>query len=147
MISKAELRYIRITPRKFRQVIPLIKGMNAEAALDMLVSVKKKAALYAIDLIKSALANSKRIQGIDTSTLYISNLVANCGPSLKRYRAASMGRASTILKRTSHLIIELDKSKDAPAAPKGAEAKVKKEIKEEAKTIKTKTKPTAKKAK
>jgi large subunit ribosomal protein L22 len=111
MITKAQARFIRITPRKFRQIIPLIKGRNPEEAIDILANVKKKASVYAIELLKSAVANAKRIQGVDPSNLYISRIIANCGPVLKRYRAASMGRAVMVKKRTSHIIIELDELK------------------------------------
>jgi large subunit ribosomal protein L22 len=112
MISKATLRYLRMTPRKFRLIIPLVKGKNAEQAVGILMNTKKLAAKYAIDLINSALANAKRKQaGIDVSTLCISNLVANHGPMLKRYRAASMGRASPIQKHTSHVTVELSEAK------------------------------------
>lgn len=108
MVTRAVLRYIRITPRKFRQIIPLVKGRNAEEAIAVLASVKKGASKYAIDLLKSAVANARRMQGVDVSNLYISKLIANGGPMLKRYRAASMGRASPIKKRTSHITVELD---------------------------------------
>lgn len=112
MISKATLRYLRITPRKFRMIIPLVKGKNAEQALGILMNTKRGASKYAIDLITSAIANAKRKrQGIDVSTLYISNLIANHGPMLKRFRAASMGRASPIQKHTSHVTVELDEMK------------------------------------
>ncbi len=107
------LKYIRISPRKFRQVIPIVKGKNPEDAIIILGSVKKGAAKYAIDLISSAVANAKRIQGVDINNLYISRLIANCGPQLKRFRAASMGRAVSIRKRTSHLIVELDEMRPA----------------------------------
>jgi len=109
MAVTAKARFVRITPRKFRQIIPLIKGRAPEEAIAILLNVKKRASQYAVELLKSAMANAKRIhQGIDLSTLYISRIYADCGPSLKRYRAASMGRASPILKRTSHLTVELD---------------------------------------
>lgn len=121
MISKAIVRYIRITPRKFRQIIPLVKGRPAEEAIAVLMSVNKKASQYAIELLKSAIANAKRIQGVDLSNLYISRITANCGPMLKRYRAASMGRASMIRKRTSHVTVELDEIKQ----PKKAEGRTK----------------------
>ena len=118
MVSKAVLRYIRITPRKFRQIIPLIKGRRAEEAIAVLSGVKKRASTYAIELLKSALANAKRIQGLDVSTLYISNLIADGGPVMKRFRAASMGRATMIRKRTSHLTLELDVMKEAGTSAK-----------------------------
>ena len=125
MISKATVRYIRITPRKFRQIIPLVKGRPAEEAIAVLMNVNKKASQYAIELLKSAIANAKRIQGVQLSNLYISRITANCGPMLKRYRAASMGRASMIRKRPSHVTVELDEIKEklAAQAPKATKVK------------------------
>ena len=143
MVSKAILRYTRLSPRKFRLIIPLVKGKRAEEAIAILTAVKKKASGIGIDLLKSAIANAKvKNQGIDTSTLYISKMVADPGPMLKRFRAASMGRASMIHKHTSHLTVELDvikveapvsdekKSKALPKIKKTeAHASVKKEVK------------------
>lgn len=118
MVTRAVLRYLRITPRKFRLIIPLVKGKRAEDALSILYTVKKGASKYCIDLLKSAMANAKRIQGIDVANLYISNLTASGGPMLKRFRAASMGRASTIRKRTSHITLELSELSVPQTAPK-----------------------------
>lgn len=134
MISKASLKYIRISPRKFRQIIPLVKGKNAEYSVALLMATKKKAAVYAVELLKSAIANAKNShQGLDTSTLYISKLLANCGPTMKRFRAASMGRASEILKRTSHIMLELDVAQPKAEEPKAVEHKGHKhEVKHEA---------------
>ncbi len=129
MVSKAILRYTRLSPRKFRLIIPLVKGKPAEEAIAILTAVKKKASGIGIDLLKSAIANAKvKNQGIDTSTLYISKMIADPGPMLKRFRAASMGRASMIHKHTSHLTVELDGIKTE--APVSAERKSKDAIKE-----------------
>ena len=125
MITRAVLKYVRITPRKFRLIIPFIKGKNPEEALAILASVKKNASIYGIELLKSVIAAAKRKQGVDVADLYISKLVADPGPMLKRFRAASMGRASMIKKRTSHLTLELDEIKKP-----GQEAAGKKEKKE-----------------
>jgi large subunit ribosomal protein L22 len=108
MISTATLRYMRISPRKVRPVIALVKGKKADDAISTLYSVKKKASALLIDVISSAVANARRIPGMDASNLYVSSLIANGGPQLKRFRAASMGRASTIRKRTSHITVVLD---------------------------------------
>lgn len=121
MVTRSVLRYARITPRKFRLIIPLVKGKNPETAIAILYGVKKKASMYGIDLLKSAIANAKHMQGVDVSNLYISKMVACTGPMLKRFRAASMGRASMIHKHTSHLTVELDELK--PSALKEAKAK------------------------
>jgi ribosomal protein L22, bacterial type len=121
MVSKAILRYTRLSPRKFRLIIPLVKGKRAEEAIAILTAVKKKASGIGIELLKSAIANAKvKNQGIDTSMLYISKMIADPGPMLKRFRAASMGRASMIHKHTSHLTVELDIVKtEAPASAEG----------------------------
>ncbi|MFH1189386.1 MAG: 50S ribosomal protein L22 [Candidatus Omnitrophota bacterium] len=121
MISTATLRYMRISPRKVRPVIALVKGKRADDAISTLYSVKRKASALLIDVINSAVSNAGRIPGMDASNLYISSLVANGGPQLKRFRAASMGRAGSIRKRTSHITVELDAvpAKEAQA-PGGA---------------------------
>jgi len=120
MVTRAQARYIRISPRKFRQVIPYVAGKKPEDAIAILMNVKKGASVYAIELLKSAIANAKRMQGVDVSGLYISKMVADCGPMLKRFRAGSMGRASMIKKRTCHITVELSelsKKQDLKHAP------------------------------
>ena len=118
MITKAVARYIRITPRKFRQIIPLVKGKNPEEAIAILTNVNKRASEYAIELLKSAVANAKRVrQDVEPERLYISRIFADCGPTLKRFRAASMGRASMVRKRTSHITVELDEHKQPKTDP------------------------------
>ncbi|MFC1577075.1 50S ribosomal protein L22 [Candidatus Omnitrophota bacterium] len=110
MISRAIAKYIRISPRKFRQVIPLVKNRPVEQAIELLSAHNKKASMYATDLLLSALSNARiKEEGIDAGNLYISRFTADCGPTLKRFRAASMGRAVMIRKRTSHITVELDK--------------------------------------
>ena len=108
MITRAVIRYARISPRKVRPVIPLIKGKKPNEAIAILFAVKKRASQYLIDLLRSAIANTKNMQGIDATNLYISSVIANGGPQMKRFRAGSMGRASLIRKRTSHITIVLD---------------------------------------
>ena len=121
MVTRAVMRYVRISPRKFRLIIPIIKGKNPEDAIIILQSVKKGASQYAIDLLKSVVANAKRMQNVDVANLYISRLTADGGPQLKRFRAASMGKASPIRKRTSHITIELE---TVPTPVGGATEKV-----------------------
>ena len=60
MITRAVLRYVRITPRKFRQIIPLVKGKRPEEAVAILTGVKKGASKYGIDVINSAINNARR---------------------------------------------------------------------------------------
>lgn len=123
MVTRSVLRYVRISPRKVRPVIPLVKGKKPEEAIAILFSVKKKASQYLIDLIKSATASAKRMQGVDVSTLCVSNIIANGGPQMKRFRAGSMGRAGMIRKRTSHITVELDHIRTGTARPEAAAAR------------------------
>ena len=107
MVAKAILRYARISPKKMRLIVPLIKGKKVLEAEAILKSLNKKGARILEKLLKSAIANAKN-KGFIESKLFISKLIVNQGPMLKRYRAASFGRAVMIRKRTSHILIELD---------------------------------------
>ncbi len=107
MVSRAEAKYIRISPTKVRPVMRLIKGDNANIAMAKLGLINKKGAVLLVKVLKSALANAK-VKGYEEAALFISKIVANPGPVLKRSRAASFGRATMIRKRTSHILIELE---------------------------------------
>lgn len=110
MISKASANYIRISPRKIRLVIDLVRGKTVKQGMFILDNLNKKGALYIRELLLSAVANAKRVdKSLDEQALLISTIFADGGPVLKRFRAASMGRASRIIKRTSHVYIELDR--------------------------------------
>jgi large subunit ribosomal protein L22 len=102
--AKAVLRFVRIAPRKVRVVIDAIRFDHPSVAFDKLMTLKKKAARLAEKLLKSAVANAKNI-GLDESRLYISDIRADGGPTMKRFMERSMGRANRIIKRTTHLQI------------------------------------------
>lgn len=123
MISKAHARFIRVSPRKVRMVVDIVRGKSVYSALSILTNTNKRAAEYVEDILKSAMSNAKRNPDIKDENLYISKMVVDGGPSLKRFRAASMGRASMIKHRTSHITIELDlipaKKTKAPSPAKG----------------------------
>jgi large subunit ribosomal protein L22 len=111
MVSKAIAKYVRISSKKARLVVDVVRGKSVEEALNMLPSVKKKASDIVRDLVKSAFSNLKRKHPEEHYTedmLFISKITANEGPQLKRYRAATMGRASMIIKRSSHIEVQLD---------------------------------------
>ncbi len=110
MISRAISRFIRVSPRKVRPVLDVIRGKNVEQAFGILDSINKGSAFYIIQVLKSALDSAvKKTKGTaDASNLFISKTTADAGPVLKRHRAGSMGRAMPIIKRTSHICIELD---------------------------------------
>ena len=107
MVSRAEAKYLRISPTKVKPVISLVKGENVKSAMVKLELVNKRGAFYLVKVLKSALSNAKN-KGYDENSLFISRIVANSGPTLKRFRAASFGRATLIKKRTSHIVVELD---------------------------------------
>ncbi len=107
MIAKAKTKYLRISPKKMKQILDLIKGKNTYAAISVLNNLNKKASFLVKKVLNSAINNAKT-KGFDLKQLYVSKCIANSGPSWKRFRAASFGRAVPVLKRTTHLEIELD---------------------------------------
>jgi large subunit ribosomal protein L22 len=107
MIAKAKGRHIRASSQKVRQVIDLIRGKDVPSALAILGYVEKGSRGFITKILKSAVANAKQ-KGLNETQLYISKIIAIQGPSWKRFRAAAFGRATPILKRTTHMDIELD---------------------------------------
>ncbi len=107
VVSKAYARYIRVSPRKVRLVIDLVRGEKVGRALAILASINKGARVYVEKLIKSAVSNAKLNPQVLTDELFISKITADGGPMLKRYRAAAMGRATMIRRRSTHLSVEL----------------------------------------
>jgi large subunit ribosomal protein L22 len=124
MISKAVGKYIRISPRKARTVIAIVKGKDVNESLGLLKASNNKASSLIIKLLKSAVANAKRFPNIDEADLYISDIYADGGPVLKRFRAEAMGRASVLRKPTAHISIILDVKK-AKTKPKALNKKTK----------------------
>ena len=107
MIAKAEIKHIRIAPPKVRQVIDLLRGKDVVAAQATLRTINKRPKEFLSKLLDSAVANAK-VKGFNAEQLYVSKIVCNNGPSWKRFKAAAIGRAAPILRRTAHLKIELD---------------------------------------
>jgi large subunit ribosomal protein L22 len=111
MITRSIARYVRISPTKVRSVILLIKGKPVSEALTILSYVQKGASIHLKRLIQSAISNTKKIPHLKVNELYISKLIADEGPMMKRFKAQAMGRATAIRKRTTHITLELDKIK------------------------------------
>jgi len=107
MIAKAEGKFLRLTPTKVRQVIDLIRNKDAREAKYILVNLNKRPKEYLVKLLDQAIANAK-VKGFNVEQLYVSKITADGGPMWKRFDAAAFGRATPILKRTSHIKIELD---------------------------------------
>ncbi|MBQ8971636.1 MAG: 50S ribosomal protein L22 [Clostridia bacterium] len=105
---RATAKYIRISPRKVKIVVDLIRGKQVDQALAILAYTPKSAAPEVEKLLNSAIANAENNLEMDRSSLYVAEVYANQGPTLKRYWARSHGRADMIKKRTSHITIVLD---------------------------------------
>ncbi|MFN4227775.1 MAG: 50S ribosomal protein L22 [Candidatus Ratteibacteria bacterium] len=106
MIVRAKAKYVRIGPRKLRSIVDLIKGKEVEEAFGILRNLKKKGAKILEKVVKSAVNNGKsKAEGIEWK---IKNIIIDGGPMLKRYRAAPMGRAVMVRKRTSHITVILE---------------------------------------
>ncbi len=137
--ATAVTKYIRMSPRKARLVLDEVRKKPVHRAAQILASMNKKAARFAEKLLKSAVANAK-VKGLEEDRLYIKDVRADGGPTLKRFRPRSMGRADRILKRTTHLTLVVKqgdhKYKDFPSSEpivaeeeKGAKPKKKRETK------------------
>ena len=101
-------KYVRVSPRKVQIVIDLIRGKNVDDALAILMYTPKSAAPVVEKLLNSAIANAENNLEMDRQSLYVAEVYANQGPTLKRYWARSHGRADLIKKHTSHITIVLD---------------------------------------
>lgn len=111
MESSAVARYVRISPRKVRLVMNQIRGKRVEEAINMLSFASQKGAGILLKLINSAVSNAQQNSEIDVDNLYIKTIFADEGPVLKRFRPRASGRATRILKRTSHLTVILNEKK------------------------------------
>ena len=110
MESKATLRYNRQSPYKVRKVLNAVRGCNVGTAINYLHFYPEKASVAIEKTIKSAVANllqDESSKDIDPDVLKIKEAYVNQGPVMKRFRAASMGRASRLRRPSSHLTIVL----------------------------------------
>jgi large subunit ribosomal protein L22 len=110
MIAKAQGKYLKVSSMKMRQVIDAIRGKDVPTSIALLAQINKGSAALIKKVFDSAVSNAKQ-KGVTEDQLYISRITADHGGSWKRFRAASFGRATPILRRTSHLTIELDLKK------------------------------------
>ncbi len=137
---KAQLKYLRISPKKVRLTTGILKGLTIKEAQAQLKNLNKKSSESILKLLNSAVANAEHNYGLKKEDLYISKILVDPGPSLKRYRPRARGSVFPISKRTSHVTIFLSSLK--PQTPKTVESESKeKEVsKKEAETILEETK-------
>ena len=108
METSAKLRYARVSPRKVRRVVDLIRGRKAGEAMLALRFMPYRAAKTVEKVLKSAMSNAEqKDSALDVETLLISRALVDQGPTMKRMRARAMGRANVIKKRTSHITLYL----------------------------------------
>lgn len=105
MEAKAVARQVRISPTKVRQVLALIRGKKVDEAVLALRYTPKKAARVIEKVLKSAAANAEHNFGMDMDRLIVKEAYADQGPSMKRFRPVSMGRAHPYRHRSSHVTV------------------------------------------
>jgi large subunit ribosomal protein L22 len=122
--ATAKAKFVRVSPRKMRLVVDLIRGRPVEDALVILQGTRKKASPMVEKLLRSAVANALFVGGdeekqssgprVSVDELYVKKAFVDGGPVLKRFRPRPMGRANRIRKRTSHLTIVLGSKAKTP---------------------------------
>lgn len=108
MVSKAVHKYARVSPKKARVVLDLIRGKSVEEASSILLSARRRVAPLLSKLLKSAVANASEKGYSDIDSLYIKEVYATQGPTLKRFKARAMGRAFARTTKMSHITIVLE---------------------------------------
>ena len=109
MPFEAKHKFARITPRKARLVLDLIRGRDVDDALSLLRVSKKRAAVMVEKVVRSAVANANEQSTAPIrNTLYVAKAWADPGPTIKRFQPKDRGKAYSIMKRTSHLVVTLD---------------------------------------
>lgn len=112
MEAKAVAKYIRISPRKARQVMDLIRGKNVRDAHAILKFTPNKGAELIEKVLTSAVSNAEHNYEMDIDSLVVSRCYVDEGPTLKRFKPRAMGRADAIRKRTSHITVMVSEKKE-----------------------------------
>ncbi|TVQ91743.1 MAG: 50S ribosomal protein L22 [Deltaproteobacteria bacterium] len=112
MISNAKLKFARVSAQKARLVADLVRGRQVPEAIEVLTFTQKKSAPMIKKLVESAVANAEQKASrdgdpIDIDDLFIESITVDQGPSLRRFRPRAQGRATRILKKTSHISVVL----------------------------------------
>ena len=111
MEAKAIAKYVRVSPRKAGQICSLVRGKNVDEALAILKFTPRGAAADIAKVVKSAKANAENNHEMNVENLYIASIVANQGPTIKRFMPRAQGRATMIRKRTSHIEVVVKEKK------------------------------------
>jgi large subunit ribosomal protein L22 len=101
----ASARYVRITPMKARRVVDMVRGLQVDEALTLLQFAPQAASETVYKVLESAIANAETTEGLAVGDLVVSVAQVDEGPTMKRWRPRAQGRATRILKRTSHITL------------------------------------------
>jgi len=119
MPYEAKHRFARISPRKARLVMDLIRGRDVDDAISMLKFSKQRVSGMIEKVIRSAVANANEQETANIrNTLYVAQAFVDQGPVIKRFQPKDRGKAYPINKRTSHLVVTVDERGDGESAPK-----------------------------
>ena len=118
MEARAQARYVRVTPRKARRVVDLIRGLPAGQAQAVLAFAPQAASDPVGKVLASAIANAETVGNADRESLVVSRAWVDEGPTLKRFRPRAQGRAYRINKRTSHITVIISELESAPPPPR-----------------------------
>jgi large subunit ribosomal protein L22 len=108
METQAITRFVRLSPRKVRLVVDLIRGKSVEDALNVLKFTPKRSAAVVAKTLRSAVANAENTQSVDVDRLYVKRAMVDEGGMWKRFMPRAMGRATRVRKRLSHIKIVVD---------------------------------------
>lgn len=134
MIITAEQKNSRQSDRKVRLVANSVKKLSVTDALKQLAVMERKASVVVLKVLSQAIANATHNHGLSVNDLEIKSILVNSGTHYKRFRAASRGRAHSILKRTCHVKVELTTKALPTAVP--AESKSKEAVAKQATAVK-----------
>lgn len=107
MEAKAVAKYVRMSPSKLKPIADLVRGKDLNEALNILKFTPGKGSEIVEKVVMSAAANAENNFDLNPEDLYVAEVYANQGPTMKRWRAGAQGRASMILKRSSHVGVTL----------------------------------------
>lgn len=115
MPYEAKHRFARISPRKARLLMNLIRGRDVDDAITMLRFSKQRASGMIEKVVRSAVANAAEQEVRSRNALFVSKCWVDPGPVIKRFQPKDRGKAYSILKRTSHLVVTIDERAEKPA--------------------------------
>ena len=129
MEAKAVAKYVRMSSSKLKPVTDLVRGKDLNEALTILKFTPGKGSELVEKVVQSAAANAENNHNMNLDELYVAEINANQGPTMKRWRAGAQGRAGMILKRTSHIYVTLkEKPAKKPAKAEKPEETEKEEV-------------------